>query len=84
VQNYLLKEMFDKYAVDLNYMQVKDNSKGAHLKGNSSPHMVDRFSISLSVERTVETTDTAWPSDVISVTLQRLQSCISTRRRWSR
>ena len=49
--------------------QVKDNWKGAHLKGSSSLHMVDKFSISLQVERkTVETTDPAWPSIIISAT----------------
>jgi len=49
--------------------QVKDNWKGAHLKVNLSLHEVDRFSISLQVERrTVE-----WPSIIISATLPRLQ-----------
>ena len=53
------------YDFDFNNMQiivgqVKDNWKGAILKGNSSLHRVDRFSISFQVERrTVETTDPA-------------------------
>ena len=75
----LYSKMYDKYALDFNNMQiivgqVKDNWKGAHMKGNSSLHVVDRFSISLQVERrTVETTDPAWPSIIISATLPRLQ-----------
>ena len=61
----LLYSKMYKYALDFNNMQiivgqVKDNWKGAHLKGNSSLHRVDRFSISFQVERrTVETTDPA-------------------------
>ena len=68
------RKMYDKYALEFNNMQiivgqVKDNWKGARLKGSSSLHMVDRFSISLQVERkTVETTDPAWPSIIISAT----------------
>ena len=54
--------------------QVKDNWKGAHLKGNSSLHVVDRFSICLQVERrTVETADHAWPSIIIFATIPMLQ-----------
>ena len=75
----LYSKMYDKFAVDFNNMQiivgrVKDNWKGAHLKGSSSLHVVDRFSISLRVERrTVETSDPAWPSVVVAATLPRLQ-----------
>ena len=78
-ETLLYNKMYDKFAVDFNNMQiivgrVKDNWKSAHLKGNSSLHVVDRFSISLRVERrTVETTDPAWPSVVVAATLPRLQ-----------
>ena len=71
--------MYDTYSLDLNNMQiivgcVKDNWRGAHLKGNSSLHMVDKFSISLNVERrTVETTDPAWPGLIVSGTLPGLR-----------
>ena len=71
--------MYDTYNVDLNNMQiivgcVKDNWRSAHLKGSSSLHMVDRFSISLNVERrTVETNDPAWPSLLVSGTLPSLR-----------
>ena len=45
----------------------------AHSKGMSSLHVVDRFSISLQLERrTLETTDPAWPSVAISGNLPRL------------
>ena len=44
------------------------------LKGTSSLHVADRFSIALRVERrTVETADPAWPSLVVAATLPRLQ-----------
>jgi len=75
----LYSKMYDKYALVFNTMQiivgqVKDNWKGAHLNGNSSLHVVDRFSISLQVKRrTVEVTDRIWPSIIISATLPRLQ-----------
>jgi vacuolar protein sorting-associated protein 13D len=37
------------------------------MKSNSNLHVVDRFSISLQVvRRTMETTDPAWPSIIIS------------------
>ena len=71
--------MYDTYNVDLNNMQiivgcVKDNWRSAHLRGSSSLHMVDRFSISLNVERrTVETSDPAWPSLLVSATLPSLR-----------
>ena len=41
--------------------------------------MVDRFSVSLYVEKTVEATDPAWPSVVISATLPRLQPHFSEK-----
>ena len=75
----LHNKMYDRFAVDFNNMQiivgqVKDNWKGAHLKGNSALHVVDRFSISLVVERrTFETVDPAWPSLVVAANLPRLQ-----------
>ena len=71
--------IYDTYNVDLNNMQiivgcVKDNWRSAHLRGSSSLHMVDRFSISLNVERrTVDTTDPAWPSILVSGTLPSLR-----------
>ena len=78
-EKLLHSAMYDTYNVDLNNMQiivgcVKDNWRGAHLKGNSSLHMVDRFSISLNIERrTVETSDPAWPSLLVSGTLPGLR-----------
>ena len=78
-EKLLHSAMYDTFNVDLNNMQiivgcVKDNWRGAHMKGNSSLHMVDRFSISLNIERrTVETNDPAWPSLLVSGTLPGLR-----------
>ena len=68
--------MYDTYNVDLNNIVgcVKNNRRGAHLKGNSSLYMVDGFSISLNIERrTVETNDLAWPILLVTGTLPGLR-----------
>ena len=68
--------MYDTYNVDLNNIVgcVKNNRRGAHLKGNSSLYMVDGFSISLNIERrTVETNELAWPILLVSGTLPGLR-----------
>ena len=78
-QALLHQKMYDRFTVEFNHMQiivakVKDNWVSAHSKGVSSLHVVDRFSISLELERrTLETIDPAWPSVVISGNLPRLQ-----------
>jgi hypothetical protein len=53
--------------------QVKDNWKHAHLKGVSSLHVLDKFSIALQFDRRVlHTADPNWPSLVITGTLPKL------------
>ena len=72
----LIKKMYDRYRVSMNGMQVilgkvKDNWKYAHLKGVSTLHVLDKFSISLACERRiVQTSDPNWPSIVISGTFR--------------
>ena len=71
--------MYDRYNMDLQSMQVLvcragDSWRGAHTRGNSALHLVDSFSIALSLERrTVETVDPAWPALVLAATLPSLQ-----------
>ena len=53
--------------------KVKDNWRHAHLKGVSSLHALDKFSIALDLERrVVATNDPNWPSLVIAGTLPKL------------
>merc|ERR1719186_977431 len=70
-------KMRGKYFLNLNNVQLEleqDSGKGLNLEDNSSLHMVDRFSISLQVERwTVETYGPTLPGFVIFATLPRLQ-----------
>ncbi|XP_054285267.1 intermembrane lipid transfer protein VPS13D-like [Macrosteles quadrilineatus] len=71
-------KLYDRYSVDLNELQilvgrVKDNWKFAHLKGTSALHVLDRFSISLQMERRiVYTTDPQFPSLTIAGNLPKL------------
>ena len=74
----LEKKMYDRFSMNMLGMQVivariKDNWKHAYLKGNSSLHVLDKFSISLQLERRVLfTTDPNWPSLVITGNLPKL------------
>ena len=53
--------------------RVRDNFKYAHQRGTSTLHVLDRFNISLQVERRVVfTTDPQFPSLTISGNLPRL------------
>ena len=53
--------------------KVKDNWRHAHLKGVSSLHVLDKFSIALQLDRrVVQTADPNWPSLVVAGTLPRL------------
>ena len=54
----IMDRIYDKYTLDLSELQVmvgraKDNWKHAHNKGTSHMHVVDKFSISLQLERLV-------------------------------
>ncbi|XP_033219342.1 vacuolar protein sorting-associated protein 13D isoform X2 [Belonocnema kinseyi] len=74
----LHKKLYDHYSVDLSDLQilvgkVKDNWKHARTRGMSSLHVLERFNISLQIERRVVTTaDPQFPSITISGNLPRL------------
>jgi len=53
--------------------RLRDNWKNAHLRGTSSLHVLDRFSITLKVERRVfQTLDPSWPALTVFGTLPQL------------
>ncbi|XP_058797313.1 intermembrane lipid transfer protein Vps13D isoform X2 [Phymastichus coffea] len=74
----LHKKLYDHYSVDLSDLQVlvgkvKDNWKHARTRGMSSLHVLERFNISLQIERrVVTTTDPHFPSVTVSGNLPRL------------
>lgn len=72
------KKIYQKFSVSLSDMQVivgrvKDNWKHAHVKGTSTLHVLDKFSIALKCERRiVPSQDPNLPNVVISGTLPKL------------
>lgn len=74
----LHNKIYDKYNIDLTDLQVlvckgKDGLLAASAKGSSPLHVLDRFNISLQVERrVVMTTDPQYPSLKLSGTLPKL------------
>ena len=71
-------KLYDRYAVDLSDLQVlvakvKDNWKHARTRGMSTLHVLERFNITLQIERrVVSTSDPQFPSVTISGNLPRL------------
>lgn len=71
-------KIYDRYTVELCDLQilvgkVRDNWKFAHLKGTSTLHVLDRFNISLQVERRiVYTTDPQFPNLTLTGNLPKL------------
>ncbi|XP_020286741.1 vacuolar protein sorting-associated protein 13D isoform X3 [Pseudomyrmex gracilis] len=74
----LHKKLYDQYSIDLVDLQilvgkVKDNWKHVRTRGMSTLHFLERFNISLQVERRVFTTsDPNFPSVTVSGNLPRL------------
>ncbi|KYQ55282.1 Vacuolar protein sorting-associated protein 13D [Trachymyrmex zeteki] len=74
----LHKKLYDQYSIDLVDLQIlvgktKDNWKHVRTRGMSSLHFLERFNISLQVERRVFTTsDPNFPSVTVSGNLPRL------------
>jgi vacuolar protein sorting-associated protein 13D len=70
--------LYDRYCVELTDLQiligkVKDNWRYAHNKGSSTLHVLDRFSISLQIEkRMIHTSDPLYPSLIINTNLPKL------------
>lgn len=72
-------KLYDKYTIVLSDLQVlaakakKDNWKGARIRGMSIYHVLEKFNISLQIERrVVSTIDPQYPSLTISGNLPRL------------
>ena len=79
----LNRKMFEKFSISMSDMQiilgrVKDNWRHAHVKGNSSLHLLDKFSIALHCERRImATNDPNLPNIAISGTLPKLSAHIN-------
>ena len=76
-------KMYETFSVNLTNMQViigrmKDNWRNAHVKGASSLHILDKFSIALQLQRrTVPTDDVDMPKFALSGTLPKLSMHIN-------
>lgn len=74
----LHKKLYDQYTIDLVDLQIlmgkaKDNWKHVRTRGMSTLHFLERFNISLQVERRVFiTSDPSFPSVTVSGNLPRL------------
>lgn len=74
----LYNKLYDCYCLDLTDMQImigraKDNWRYALNKGSSNLHILDRFSISLQIERRiVHTSDPLYPSLTLNANLPKL------------
>jgi len=70
--------MYDRYSIELGDMQIlvgrtRDNMRHAHIKGTSSLHVLDRFNISVQLERrAVFSNDPGMPSLKLSGNLPKL------------
>lgn len=71
-------KIYDKYTLTLSELQVligtaHENWKHAQNKGTSKLHVVDKFSITLQLERRLlYTTDSQWPKATLSGTVPSL------------
>lgn len=71
-------KLYDKYTIDFCDLQilvgcVRDNWKFAHLRGTSTLHILDKFNISLLMERrVVHTIDPQYPSLTLTGNLPKL------------
>lgn len=82
----LHEKLYDRYKMDLTDLQVlvcKSNERWlfASAKGSSTLHVLDRFSISLQVERrAVHTNDPQFPSLTIAGTLPKLNAHVNEQK----
>lgn len=71
-------KIYDRYCVEFTDLQiligkVKDNWRYAHSKGTSTLHVLDRFNISMQIERRViHTSDPLYPSLTLNANLPKL------------
>uniref|UniRef100_A0A0A9WG36 Vacuolar protein sorting-associated protein 13D n=3 Tax=Lygus hesperus TaxID=30085 RepID=A0A0A9WG36_LYGHE len=79
----LHNKLYERYTIELSDLQilvgcVRDNWKYAHLKGTSSLHILDKFNISLQMERrVVHTIDPQYPSLTLTGNLPKLVAHIN-------
>lgn len=77
-ESNLYNKIYDRYNIELTDLQIlvckgKERSSYASWKGTSNLHVLDRFNISLQVERrVVHTNDPQYPSLTLSGTLPKL------------
>nr|XP_037268534.1 LOW QUALITY PROTEIN: vacuolar protein sorting-associated protein 13D-like [Rhipicephalus microplus] len=82
----IYSHMYKKYTLNLQDMQVligsgKDSWKFAQSKGTSRMHVLDRFSITVQVERRLLATDDPhWPSVVLNMKLPRLTAHVNEQK----
>ncbi|XP_076466689.1 LOW QUALITY PROTEIN: intermembrane lipid transfer protein VPS13D-like [Babylonia areolata] len=92
----VMERLYEKYKIELTEMQVltgrlHDNWRHAYARGSSQMHILDRFSISMQLDRRlILTADPHWPAATVSGTLpsltfhlnerkiQALQTCVDT------
>lgn len=82
----VLDKLYEKYKIELTEMQVlmgrlRDNWRSAYARGSSQMHILDRFSISLQLERRlIVTADPQWPAATVSCTLPSLTFHLNERK----
>lgn len=82
----LKEHIYEKYTLELSNIQVlvsrlKDNWKFAQLRGTSTMHILDRFSIAIQTERRmVYTQDPEWPCVAVTGNLPKLVVHVSEQK----
>ncbi|KAK7107202.1 hypothetical protein V1264_015158 [Littorina saxatilis] len=82
----VMDRLYEKYKIELTEMQVltghlHDNWRNAYARGTSQMHILDRFSISLQLERRlIVTSDPQWPTATVSGTLPSLTFHLNERK----
>ncbi|XP_025836301.1 vacuolar protein sorting-associated protein 13D [Agrilus planipennis] len=82
----LHQKLYESYAVELTDLQVliskaKDNWRYAHNKGTSPLHVLDRFNISMQIERCiVHTCDPLYPSLTVNANLPKLVAHVNEQK----
>ncbi|KAK7503179.1 hypothetical protein BaRGS_00005444, partial [Batillaria attramentaria] len=82
----VMDRLYEKYKLELTEMQVlmgrlHDNWRHAYARGTSIMHILDRFTISLQLERRlIVTADPRWPTATVSGTLPSLTFHLNERK----
>ncbi|XP_025097802.1 vacuolar protein sorting-associated protein 13D-like isoform X4 [Pomacea canaliculata] len=82
----MMDKLYEKYKIELTEMQVltgrlHDNWRHAYARGTSLMHILDRFSISLQLERRlIVTSDPQWPTATMWGTLPSLTFHLNERK----